>query len=309
MRPRAQAEPPGIPPGAGRVLDLESSPARFGPGVSEEAVSTLEAGGIVLFSGPAFRLTDQERRLLEELPAGSQKDVQNGRPTLIFDPERGRISGRPRLPGLDEFRSLLDRYASWAADLVERLLPAYSASLVRDRVTYRPVPRNKPQGLHVDASYLRPHRGRAMLRVFCNINPVGEPRVWRVGEDAFESFARRFLPAARTGVPARVRLVDWFATRVGLADRRATACDHLMADLRAQAKSDDDFQTRAPQRVVSFPAGSAWIAFTDLLLHGAVSGRHSVDRAFFLPADAMRTPACSSLRTLERLTGRDLERG
>ena len=86
-----------------------------------------------------------------------------------------------------------------------------------------------------------------------------------------------------------------------------TACDHLMADIRAQGKKDGDFQANAPQRVVSFPAGAAWLALTDLALHGAVSGRHSLDQTFFLPADAMRTPARSSLRTLERLTGRSLE--
>jgi hypothetical protein len=296
-----------------RILDFHAPPATFCPEVQEEAVSTLEDGGIVLFSESGFRLTDRERQLLSDLeklsPERSQKDRQNGRPTVMFDPERGRIRGRPKLAGLDELEGLLGRYSSWAVDLVERLLPAYTGHLARDRVTYRPVPRNKTQGLHVDASYLRPHRGRGMLRVFCNLDPAGEPRVWRVGEEPFEAFARHFLPTARTAVPARVRFLDWVASWVGLADRRATPCDHLMADIRAQAKKDNDFQSKAPQRVISFPASAAWVAFTDVVLHGAVSGRHSVDQIFFLPADAMQTPARSSLRTLERLTGLDLERG
>jgi hypothetical protein len=57
---------------------------------------------------------------------------------------------------------------------------------------------------------------------------------------------------------------------------------------------------------VSFPTGSAWIAITDLVLHGASSGQHSLDQTFFLPAEAMREPALSSLRILERLSGRNL---
>jgi hypothetical protein len=299
---------PGI-----RILDLHSPPAVFGRDALEGAISTLEAGGIVLFSEHAFRLSERERRLVSDLeklsPERSEKDRRNGRPTVLFDPERGRIRGRPRLAGLDEIERVLGRFSGWATELVQRLLPDYVGRLTRDRVTYRPVARNTTQGLHVDASYLRPHRGRGMLRVFCNVNPAGEPRVWRVGEEPFEAFARRFLPTARVGVPARVRLVDFVATRIGLADRRATPCDHLMADLRAQGKKDQAFQLGTPQRVVSFPEGSTWMAFTDLVLHGAVSGQHSLDQTFFLPADAMRTPALSSLAILERLTGRDLERG
>jgi hypothetical protein len=308
-----QTEPHSGAPPAIRILELDSPSATFDPDVLEEVVSTMEGGGIVYFPESGFRLTDRERSLIADLerisPERSEEDRRNARPTVMFDPDRGRIRGRPKLAGLDEIERLLGRFSSFAVDLAERLLPSYAGRLARDRVTYRPVPRNRTQGIHVDASYLRPHRGRGMIRVFSNLDPAGEPRVWRVGEEPFESFAVRFLPTARTDVPARVRFVDFVANKVGLADRRATPCDHLMADIRAQAKKDDDFQSRAPQRVVSFPAGSTWMAFTDLVLHGAVSGQHSVDQIFFLPPDAMRTPARSSLRILERLTGLDLERG
>ena len=34
--------------------------------------------------------------------------------------------------------------------------------------------------------------GTRLLRVFCNINPDGKPRLWRVGEP-FAAHARRYL--------------------------------------------------------------------------------------------------------------------
>ena len=51
--------------------------------------------------------------------------------------------------------------------------------------------------LHVDAFPSRPNYGERILRVFTNVNPDGEPRVWRVGEP-FEDVAPRFLPRAET---------------------------------------------------------------------------------------------------------------
>ena len=145
-----------------------------------------------------------------------------------------------------------------------------------------------------------------MLRVFCNVNPSGEPRVWRIGDEPFETFAGRFLPGARTAVPPHVRLTDLVAVKLGLAARRATACDHLMADIRKQAKRTREFQQESPQRKIAFPAGSTWLALTDVLVHGAVSGQHSLDQSFYVPAESMHTPSRSSLRILERLTGLDL---
>jgi 3-deoxy-D-manno-oct-2-ulosonic acid (Kdo) hydroxylase len=76
--------------------------------------------------------------------------------------------------------------------------------------------------------------------------------------------------------------------------------------LRRLGKHNEDYQRDAPRRIVEFPAGACWIAITDLVLHGALSGQHSLDQTFFLPAAAMRDPSRSSLRILERLSGRRL---
>ena len=141
-----------------------------------------------------------------------------------------------------------------------------------------------------------------MLRVFCNINPLQRPRSWRIGE-TFEPFARRFVPTAKVRPVSRF---DTFLARVGITKGNRTAYDRLMADIRGQAKRDKAYQSRSPQKVVHFPTGAAWVAITDLVLHGAVSGQHSLDQTFFLPPQTMRHPERSSLRILERLTGRPL---
>ena len=85
-----------------------------------------------------------------------------------------------------------------------------------------------------------------------------------------------------------------------------TAYDLLVAELRRIAKHDREYQSAAPRRIVEFPSGSSWFAITDLVVHGAVSGQHSLDQTFFLPAVEMADPSRSSLRILERLTGRAL---
>ncbi len=80
-----------------------------------------------------------------------------------------------------------------------------------------------------------------------------------------------------------------------------------MAELREAGEGDDEYQRNGPRAIVEFPSGSSWLAITDLAIHGAVSGQHSLDQTFFLPVDAMRDPARASIRILERLTGKALE--
>jgi hypothetical protein len=172
----------------------------------------------------------------------------------------------------------------------------------RDRITYRPHQRSDMQPLHVDSSYGYPTQGRGMFRVFCNIDPIDRPRVWQVGEP-FEPFARRFIDDAQPRDPGWIASV---LARLGIVKGAKTPYDATMAAIRRAGKRDKEYQRTAPRTVIQFPRGAAWFAVTDLVLHGAVSGQHSLDQTFFLPAVAMADPARSSLRILERLSGRIL---
>lgn len=285
-----------------RGTDMGSSSVRA------EAIDVVESGRILLLRNVGFELTARERELILDkeviMPGQTERDSRTGRPTLIFDPERGtfertKIQGEARR----EIEAMMQRFTAWADGIISTLFPSYRPALERERATYRPCVRSTPQGMHIDTSYKYPSQGRGMLRIFCNINPSGQPRVWQIGEP-FEPFVSRFLIS-----PSRFGTWrDWLLHRLGVAGlrRTRTAYDRLVADIRRLAKSDDQYQTTAPRQLVEFPVGSSWIALTDLAVHGAISGQHSLDQTFFLPVSAMREPERSSLRILERMTGRAL---
>ena len=120
---------------------------------------------------------------------------------LHFAMVKGRFeSARVRRAVRPEIQALMARYSAWADTTVKSLFPRYHAVLDRNRVTYRPNERSSTQPLHVDSSYGFPTQGRAMFRLFCNINPQGRPRVWQVGE-RFEPFARNFAQSLRFESP------------------------------------------------------------------------------------------------------------
>src|SRR6185503_3327133 len=121
--------------------------------------------------------------------------------------------------------------------------------LARARTSFRPHGaagravswRKDDTRLHVDAFPSRPNRGERILRVFCNVNPHGDDRVWRVGEP-FEAMARQLLPTVR---PMRAwEPAVLAALRVTKGAR--SEYDHLMLGLHDRAKADADYQARSP---------------------------------------------------------------
>jgi 3-deoxy-D-manno-octulosonic acid hydroxylase-like protein len=296
----------------GTRVDLSAAEVR------RDALDTLENGGVVFLPESGFALTTTEREMIanpQALLAGFREpEVPNGRPTIVFDPRRGKIKhhfnsvhgkmarAQVRRACLPQLEAMMARFCTWVDGMVTTLFPSYRAVLVPDRVTYRPYPRDRRQSLHIDSSYGYPTQGRGMLRLFCNIDPKNRPRVWQVGEP-FEPFVRRFIPSVQ------LRRPHWSASlldRLGIVRGSKTMYDQMIADIRRLAKRDKEYQRTAPREILEFPSGSCWFAITDLVPHGAISGQHSLDQTFFLPAAGMRNPNHSSLRILERLSGRSL---
>jgi len=303
--------------GAVEVLRLDDGGGLAAPEVRRDALEMLESGGVVLLLKSGFELLARERELIADLRnfLVEETEIGNGRPTIIFEPGRRKIArfnfafaGRKLVRAqikkavLPDIERMMERYSTWAGELLAGLLPRYAPALEWDRVTYRPNQRNAIQPLHVDSAYGYPTQGRGMLRVFCNIDPLRRPRVWQIGEP-FESFARRFLPSVHPRSPGWAPAL---LARFGVVGGAKTPYDLLLAELRRLGKRSDEYQRTAPRRIVDFPPGACWIALTDLVLHGAISGQHSLDQTFFLPATAMNDPSHSSLRILERLSGRRL---
>jgi hypothetical protein len=143
--------------------------------------------------------------------------------------------------------------------------------------------------------------GTRLLRVFSNVNPLGEPRRWRVGE-RFEDHARRYLASMQRPRPGSA----WLLERLHVTKRRRTEYDHYMLQLNDLAKADAAFQRDGPQASVDFAPGTTWVVFSDQVLHAAMGGQHMLEQTFYLDTSQQLHPERSPLHTLERLTGRSL---
>ena len=284
------------------VLELRpsASPAEG----AARAVDVLEGGGVVLFPELAFPLSGEEQALAD--PAILSPRSKNA----SLDPRTGAVRG-VALAGEAQGRlaAALDRYARFADDLVARWLPPYVGAAERKRTSFRPgpvedrvlSPRKDDQRLHLDAFPASPVGGRRILRVFSNVDPLGRPRVWRLGNEGLEAHARaRLTRYPRLG--ARAQAMKALRITRGLR----TDYDAAMLRLHDGAKLDARWQAEAPNTEVRFPAGSTWIVYTDGVLHAAMAGQHAFEQTYLLPVEAMARPERSPLRTLERLAGRPL---
>ncbi len=270
---------------------------------TEDFAARLEIDGLALAPGAPFTLTNEEKALLRtDLSDDRAKNISLGPDGAL----RGTSATEASAAGL---AALLQRYAAWSRALLDQLTPRYGPFLERGRTSYRPrpiddaplSPRKDDRRLHVDAFASQPTGGKRILRVFANINPFGEPRVWRVGEP-FEVYAGRWLDKAQRPWPGEAAVLHG----LGVTKARREPYDFLMLALHDAAKLDARYQRDAPMREIAFEPGAVWLAFTDSVVHAAIAGRYALEQTFYLPVEAMAAPEVSSLRILERLVGRRL---
>ena len=264
----------------------------------------LEGGGLVLLETLAFPLSPEEQAFADPVVlAPRSKNVS-------LDPRTGELGGTV-LEGAARARlaAATARYAAFSDALVARLLPAYVPALERRRTSFRPgavderalSPRRDDKRLHLDAFPSSPVGGKRILRVFSNVDPLGRPRLWRLGDETLEQHARaRLRRYPRLGVRARAMQA------LRLTRGRRTDYDQAMLRLHDGAKLDDRWQSGAAYTEARLPAGSTWIVYTDGVLHAAMRGQHAFEQTYLMPVDAMVHPERSPLRTLERLAGRAL---
>jgi len=267
------------------------------------AVEVLERGGLVLFPRLPFETLADEAALIDPaILSGESKNVS-------YDPSTDRLSGSS-LEGerLSAAQSMVKRFAARADAILAALTPGYVPHLQKKRTSFRPgaietralSPRKDDKRLHVDAFPANPVQGRRIFRVFSNVNPAGEDRIWRVGEQDFETFAAEYRPRLRP------RAAGAWRERAGLTKGRRTAYDSAMLQLHDKAKLDDAWQAAAPKAEIALPPGSTWVVYTDSVLHAAMSGQHAFEQTYLMPIAGMADERRSPLRILERLTGRPL---
>ena len=267
------------------------------------AAACLESGNVILQRAGFFTAAATEAPLFSP-------SVLTGGKNVSFDPATGRV-GRSSLTGpmADALRSMLSRFTDEALALVRTTCPEYAPHLVCGRASFRPVEiagrasswRKDDTRLHVDAFPATPVQGRRILRVFVNVNPHGRPRSWRIG-DSFDAVSRYFSPKLRLPLPGTGAVLS--ALRI--TKTRRSAYDSLMLQLHDRMKQDAAYQQSSPQTAFDFPAGSAWMVFTDAVSHAAMAGQYQLEQTFLLPVGAMIDERQSPLRMLERVNGRRL---
>jgi hypothetical protein len=285
-----------------QILTLDSADW-FSPGFDRRWIDAVEDGKVLYFPRLAFSLSAQEQALLR--PELLRPGVRNI--SLDSTGDLKGVAGEPAVQAAA--KTLIARFSAGAKGLVDSLFPAYAAHLRAAPTSLRPMQvasrrqswRADDRRLHVDAFPSRPNRGERILRVFTNVNPHGEPRVWRVGEP-FGSAAARFLPMARRYSSAEARLLR--ALRVTKSLR--TEYDHLMLQLHDRMKADVRYQREAPQETFAFAPGASWVCFSDQTLHAVMSGQHMLEQTFHLPVDRQYNQQASPLAILTRLRGHAL---
>lgn len=277
----------------------------FAESVQQQAIASLENGRILFLPDLNFVLNPNEKAFLN--PDYADPNSKN----VSYSAVNKKLWGVRNLTDAEHIalKAMMSRFAKAATELVNNLLPRYGTQLILGRTSFRPVQisnrktsyRKDDKRLHVDAFPSAPNQGSRILRVFTNINPNGEDRVWRVGEP-FETVAERFLPQIKKPLPGSARLLRAFK----ITKSYRTPYDHYMLHMHDAMKADEEYQKSANQQEVRFHSGSSWIVQTDHVSHAAMAGQHVLEQTFYLPINAMQNQELSPLRILEKMLQKKL---
>lgn len=264
----------------------------------QESINRLESGHILFF--PNHHYSELEPELLSECI------LHKSHKNLSFDYKKNKLgSYNKSLPHLEEkLIQLMSGYAEFSFQLLEKALPGYTKHLTWGRTSFRPAQikgrvsskRKDDTRLHVDSFPASPVYGLRILRVFCNVNPYNEPRVWHVGEPFSEVLAR-FAPQIPPYNPLTAKLLHWVKTTKTLR----SAYDHYMLQMHDRMKLDDNYQAQVQKNRIDFPSQSSWVVFTDHVSHAALSGQHLLEQTFYLPIENMANPELSPFHQWKKI--------
>ena len=291
------------------LVTIRNASWRDDSDIREQAVSALESGGVLYIPDLGFPIEESEKPIFDD------GYLQLSSKNLSYDPSTGEVRGLKSTRGADDAEKaglgqLMARYAQFSRDLCASLLGDFAKRLDIARTSFRPVEiegrKSRTVGsddtlLHVDSFSSRPMAGRRILRVFTNVNPVGKPRVWNVGEP-FEDLAKRFVPRMRKPWPGeRAALRLLYVTK-----SYRTLYDHYMLRLHDDMKGDSEYQRTVPFTRVELAAGATWMCFTDQVSHAALAGQHVFEQTFYGDVEHMARPERSPLKVLESMLQRPL---
>jgi hypothetical protein len=272
--------------------------------IQRRAIENLEHGSILYLPNLAFPLSSEEHLLL------TSDKVDPKRKNISYDSTTDLLGGSlwEGEEG-EKLKEMLNRYARLSSRFLQHLFPHYLSHLSLARTSFRPVeisgrkssPRKDDTRLHVDAFPSKPTQGKRILRLFTNVNLEGKARVWKVGEP-FEQVVQQFackVPPPLLGSATLLKLLR-------ITKERRTLYDHYMLHIHDRMKEDDHYQRTVSQEEISFPPGSSWIVFTDLVSHAALSGQCAFEQTCTLPVSGLKEIGTAPLKILENHLHRSL---
>ena len=208
------------------TIDVTSWHKPLGAG----AADALEDGKVLFFPRLGFMLQESEQRFL------SANHVDPKSKNISFDANTGDAK-HALGTGADvaSIVAMMRRYYERARSLVGAILPSYAEALTIGRTSFRPVeirgrktsPRKDDSRLHIDAFPSMPVGGRRILRVFSNVNPQQQDRLWRIGDD-FANVARRFVGSIPAPFWGSAWIMGKLGVTKGLALLTITRCSRCM---------------------------------------------------------------------------------
>ena len=276
----------------------------------QENVSNLESGQVLYFPHYTFTPNTAEQRVIfEPILHPKHKNINYH---YCSKDKRHLVAGLCSSLTTEQsalMSNFMQRFSTYAEQLVKTTLPQYSNALILGRTSYRPAeiknrktsPRKDDTRVHVDSFSASPVNGLRILRVFCNINPFGAPRSWELGEP-FGAVLHHFAPTIPAYSRLRAKLLQWVKTTKTFR----SPYDHYMIYMHDKMKRSNHYQRTVNKQRVDFPPHSSWIVFTDHVSHAALSGQYLLEQTFYLPVAAMKHPEFSPLKQWESHIGKVL---
>ncbi len=279
--------------------------ADFSHSEKTQAIQALEEGKIIYFPNLNYALNEKENSLL------TPKILQGKSKNICYNPVTNRLKWVAKDPKPAQYLlEMMQRFMSVSYGLIHSLIPHYESSLQLGRTSYRPIEiagrkssiRKDDTRLHVDAFPATPNQGKRILRVFSNINPNGQTRIWQTGEP-FENVVQKFHSNFSMPFPG----MNFLLSLLNITKSKRSLYDHIMLQLHDLMKMTDAYQNSVIKTDVAFPSGSTWIVMTDSVSHAALSGQFLLEQTFYLPWNKMYNPELSPFRILERILDKKLK--
>jgi len=279
----------------------------------------LEEGNILFFPQTPIALADDDLRFLLTLEQTSSGLHKN----LAYKPQRDEISGADMKgadPGASQrLHQILREYSRRVTEFLESFLSPYQSRWRLDYGSFRPQEeqgRNLPLRrrndlMHTDAFPTRPTHGARILRFFNNLHPI-KTRDWITGEP-FGTLVPQFVPQ-QIDLPREqstlTRLTMAVACNLGLGRvlpaLRRSPYDDFMMRFHNFLKENATYQAHGKREAWSFPPGSSWMVYTDMVPHAVLAGQYALEQTYLVSPEAMVAPEHAPLSMLQTMTGQPL---